>query len=73
MTFREWVILSGASPSKLAVELDCARPHVYRLMAASSMPRRQMIEAIDRVTGGQVTTSDLIGAYNDHWAAQCPK
>ena len=68
MGLSEWVKQQPGTNADVAARLGVARDTLQKLMRGRSFPRRGTRVAIERESGGKVTTQDLLVAYNAYWA-----
>jgi|GEM_PF-1054421 len=59
MTLKDWLKQSGKTVKWLAAELNEQPATVYRWQAHAQIPRREPMQAICRLTNGQVTANDF--------------
>lgn len=72
MQLKEWVDAYQGTVSEAAKLIGVTRESLYRLMQGGRYPRPATVDAIVRVTCGQVTLDDIATACREFRARQTP-
>jgi DNA-binding phage protein len=68
MLFSEWVNKQPGTRAEVARRIGISRVGLYKIMRGQVFPRGTTRAAINRETGGNVTTDALAAAFNTYHA-----
>ena len=63
MRLNDWLrqrCREGYTVTKMAQELDCSRVRAYALLRGRASLTDEIVQSVERVTGGSVTRADLV-------------